>query len=442
MSGALALVVAVGIAVLPARQAARTDVERLLRQNTVRSIDGRQRIVRRWLVGAQAAIAAILLVVAGAFGSGLERLLDLDFGFDTERVTTFRVDPPFTRYGDIATTSFFYRRAVEELGEIPGVQSVATTTNLPFARLDVASPRVLVEGQGAGREDERPFVNFQLVSPGYFDALRIPVAAGRDFHHTDDAASPPVAIISDRAARRFWDGDPVGRRLRVEWNQNGVGAGGGSEIWLTVVGVVGGVRFGSVNDDTGFDVYAPNTQMFAGDSFFILRTASDDRGLERQIRAAIDRIDSEQSFFDLRTMDDRIAATLWQHRISTTVLAFFAVVALVLAVVGTYAMTTHAVVAQRREFGIRLALGSQPSDIAGLVFRTWLLPVSLGLILGVLAAGIATPQLATPLGVSASVIGWPLAVPLILISCAAFACAIPVARVLRGVSLAESLRPE
>jgi ABC-type antimicrobial peptide transport system permease subunit len=262
------------------------------------------------------------------------------------------------------------------------------------------------------------------------------------FHHTDDAGAPPVAIISDRAARRFWDGNPVGRRLQVEWNQNGVGAGGGSEIWLTVVGVVGGVRFGNVSDDTGFDVYAPNTQMFAGDSFFVLRTASDDRGLERQIRAAIDRIDSEQSFFDLRTMDDRIAATLWQHRISTTVLAFFAAVALVLAVIGTYAMTTHAVVAQRREFGIRLALGSQPSDIAVLVFRTWLLPVGLGLILGVLAAGIATPQLAAPLGVSASVIGWPLAVPLILISCAAFACAIPVARVLRSTSLSESLRPE
>jgi predicted permease len=439
-SGMLGLLVALGVAVLPARQAARTGVEALLRQGTSRSSDGRQQFVRRWLVGAQAAIAAILLVAAGSFASGLHTLLGLDLGFTEERVTTFRVDPPFTRYGDIGRTSHFYRRAAEELALVPGVQSVSTTTNLPFARLDVASPRVLVEGQQAGRDDERPFVNFQLVSPGYFATMDIPFIAGRDFHHTDDEGSPAVAIISDRAARRFWSGDPVGRRIRIEWNQNGVGAGGGSEIWLTVIGVVSAVRFGGVNDEAGLDVYAPNTQMFAGDAFFVLKTAAKDHALERQIRAALDRVDSEQSFFDLRTLDERISATLWTHRVATDVLTFFAVVALVLAVIGTYAMTAHAVAAQRRELGIRLALGATGSGIGRLVLRTWLLPVASGLSLGVVAAGAMTRELGSELGVAAGVLGWPLVLPLLLGSCATAACVVPVARVLRTLSLTEALR--
>jgi putative ABC transport system permease protein len=442
-SGAITVAVAVTVGLLPGRLAARTDVERILRQDSGRAAgSGHQRLARRWLVGAQAALASVLLVAAGVFAAGLSDLFRIDPGFDSHGVFTFRVDPPFSRYGHIGTTSEFYRRAVEELRTIPGVTAAGTNTNLPFARLDIASPRVIVEGRETGRADEEPFVNFQIVDAGYFDAMGIPLHSGRVFEPTDLEGVPLAGVVSDHVARRFWNGDAIGRRLRVNWNQNGVGSGGGSDLWLTIVGVVRSVRFDSVNDDDGLDVYAANTQMFAGDAFFAIRTQADPAQLTRAVRAAIDRVDPEQSFFDMVTMDARIAKTLWQHRVSTAVLLMFAAVALVLAVIGTYAVTAHAVAAQRREIGIRMALGSSAGAIGWLVARDWMVPVVIGVVAGFAIGAIAAQRLAAVIGVAVPFLAWPFALPAVLALAAAAACSLPVARILRHVALTDTLRAD
>lgn len=442
-SAAIAVAVAIAVGLLPGRLAARTDVERVLRQESGRSAGGaRQRTARRWLVGAQAAVASVLLVAAGVFAAGLSDLLRLDPGFETRGVFTFRVDPPFSRYGDIRTTSEFYRRAIEDIRTIPGVAAAGTNTNLPFARLDIASPRVVVEGRETGRPEEEPFVNLQIVDGGYFDAMGIPLVSGRWFEPTDAEAAPLAAIVSDRVARRFWSGDAIGRRLRVNWNQNGVGSGGGSDLWLTIVGVVRSVRFDGMDDDEGLDVYAANTQMFAGDSFFAIRTEADPAQLQRAVRAAIDQVDPDQSFFDAVTMEARVAKTLWQHRVSTAVLLMFAAVGLVLAVIGTYAVTAHAVAAQRREIGIRLALGSSGSAIGWLVARDWMVPIVIGVGGGFAAGAVAAQQLAVVIGIAVPLLGWPFALPAVLALAAAAACSLPVARLLRRVALTETLRAE
>ncbi len=442
VSGLIAVVVAGVVGLLPALNASRTDVERVLRQESGRSAGGRQRHARRWLVGIQAATASLLLVAAGIFGLGLSNLLRMPTGFDASGVLTFRVDPPFSRYGDIATTSEFYRRLGEELRVIPGVTAAGSNTNLPFSRLDVSSPRVVVEGRESGRADEEPFVNFQIVDAGYFPAMRIPLVGGRLFERTDAEGAPPVAVVSERVARRFWAGDAIGRRLRVTWNQSGTGGGGGSDLWLTVIGIVAPVRFAGIDDERGLDVYAANTQMFAGDAFFAVRTATDPATLTSQVRAAIDRIDPEQSFFDAIAMQGRVAKTLWQHRVSTAVLMMFAGIALVLAVIGTYAVTAHAVTGQRREIGIRLALGSSAPTIAWVVARTWIAPVAIGVCLGLLSGSFVARQLAVVLGVSVPVIAWPMALPAVLALAAAGACALPVVRLLRRLTLTEILRAE
>jgi predicted permease len=439
----IALVVAVAIAALPALQASRTNVEQVLRQEAGRAAgSGAQRRGRRWLVAAQAALASLLLVAAGTFAAGVSGLLSTDPGFEARAVATFRVDPPYSRYGDIASTSEFYRRASEALATIPGVTAVGTNTNLPFARLDVASPRVTVEGRQAGRADEEPFVNFQVVSPDYFSAMGIRRHAGRFFERTDDQQAPAVAIVSQRAAQRFWGGDPLGRRLRVTWNQQGVGGGGGSEVWLNVVGVVDAVRFGGMDDVTGIDVYVPHSQVFAGDSYFVLRTALDPAALKPQVRAALDAVDREQSFFDVSTMADRIRRTMWHYRVSAAVLTAFAAIALALAVVGTYAVTAHAVAAQRREIGVRLALGSSTAGVGWLVARTWTLPVLCGVAVG-LAGGVGGARLiAGRLGMSAPDVGWPLLLPLALAIAAAVACYVPVWRTVARLGLTAALRAE
>jgi putative ABC transport system permease protein len=444
-AAAVAGLTAVVVGLLPALHASRSNVEQVLRQEAGRNAGGRrQQMARRALLGGQAAFATLLLVSAGVFGSGLRELLRVDSGFEPERVLTFRVDPPFVRYPDIHTTSEFYRRAIEQIVALPGVESVGTNTALPFSGLEPTSPRVVAEGRSTGRPDEEPFANMQLVDPGYLRAMRIPLRSGRPFAVTDLERSTPVAIVSERAARRFWGtDDPIGRRLRVVWNQSGTGSGGGSEVWLTVVGVAGNVRFNGIDDEAGLDVYAPNTQMFAGDSYLAVRTGMDPDALRGQIRAAIDRVDPDQSFFDVQTMTARVNGSIWHHRVATAVLVVFAAVALCLAIIGTYAVTSYAVAAQRREIGIRLALGSSGPEVGWLVMRRCLMPVAAGTVVGLLAGAVAARQLATVIGLmSAPDVVALGALPLLLTVAAVAACYLPVHRILRRMPLVEALRGE
>jgi predicted permease len=434
-SAAVAVVVATVVAVGPASIAARSNIERVLRQDSGRSAGGGHRGIRRWLVGFQAAIASLLLVAAGVFASGLVALMRAPVGFDAERLLTLRLDPPFSRYGTIATTAEFYRRLEDEMRALPGVSAIGMNATLPFSRLDSVSPRVMPEGGASGRADETPFVNLQLVNAAYFDAMRLRIVAGRPFDVSDREGAPPVAIVSERTARRLWKGDALGRRLQLVWNQNGTGEGGGDALRLTVVGVVGNVRFSGMDDDGGLDVYAPHTQLFAGDSFVAIRTTANERALEPLLRAAIDRVDPEQSYFDVTPMSGRIAATLWQHRVATAVLTVFAAISLLLATIGLFAVTAHAVASQQREIGIRLALGSSTAALAWRVAGVWLVPVLMGATVGILGGLVVARQLATVVGAHVPTPVWPLALPLVLAAAAAVACSLPVGRALWRVRI-------
>jgi putative ABC transport system permease protein len=359
---------------------------------------------------------------------------------------TFRVDPPWGRYPDIATTTEFYRRAAEALERIPGVEAAGANMFLPFSGLDLSSPRVSIEGRSSGRADEEPFVNFQVIDPGYIRAMRIPLLRGRAFVQTDDMNAPPVALVSARTAQRFWpDADPIGRRFRVLWNQHGTGGSGGDEILLTVIGVVGNVRFSGVEDTTGLDVYAPHMQLFAGESFLVVRAHTGVETLRRQIREAIDIVDRDQSLFDVQTMTARVRASFWQHRVATAVLSVFALVAWTLAVIGTYAVTAQAVASQRREIGIRLALGSSRADVGWLVMRRWLTPIAIGMVAGLAGGAALARMLADALGVTGlsgislmALAGAPAALALAAVA----ACYVPVRHVMRRLQLVDALRAE
>jgi hypothetical protein len=221
-----------------------------------------------------------------------------------------------------------------------------------------------------------------------------------------------------------------------------VGSGGGSDIWLTVVGVVGDVRFSGVEDVNSLNVYAPDMQLFAVDSYLVVRMLMAPDGLRPQIRAALDRVDSEQSFFEVEAMTDRVMASFWQHRVASAALVVFGGIALCLTVIGTYAVTAQAVTSQRREIGIRLALGSPRSEIIRLVLRTWMVPVGVGVV-GMVAGASATRLLGTVTGVTGiPEFIWPLTFPLILGAAAAIACYIPIRRTVRHVGLPAVLRAE
>ncbi len=435
-------VVTVGLGLVPAWQASRTDIESTLRQDAGRSVGGDSRGLRALLVGAQAAVATTLLVSAAVFTAGLQHLQALDVGFDPDHVLTFRVDPPFSRYGTIADTSEFYRRAIERLSAESGVESVATSNMIPFSGLDIASPRARREGVSAADGAAQPFVNVQIVSPGYFDAMRIPLGRGRSFSAFDLEGSPLVAIVGERTARRLWgSADPVGQRLAIVWNQDGRAIGGGTELWMTVIGVAGDVRFDGLAASTGLDVYAPNTQAFAGDSFFLVRTRVAPEALAARLPQAIYGVDPEQSFFDVRTLTDRVQASIWQQRVTSVVLGAFAFLALILAIVGVHAVTSYAVAVREREIGVRLALGASGATVSGLMIREAVFPVIAGMIVGLGLSGFSTMILARALpegAVPSTALALPL--PLLLVGTAALAAWLPVRRVLARANLVHSLR--
>jgi hypothetical protein len=253
-----------------------------------------------------------------------------------------------------------------------------------------------------------------------------------------------VAIVSERMARRLWNGaNPLGRRLRILWNQSGVSAGGGGDVWLTVIGVVGNVRYGGVDDESGLDLYAPHTQLFAGDAFFVARTRTNPDAIRSQLRAALDRVDSEQSFFDVETMRARVNGLIWQHRVATAVLRAFAAIALCLAVIGTYAVTAFTLAAQRREIGIRLALGSTGAQVARLVIYRSLVPVAAGALTGLaIAAALARPVLGVIGLSSVPNLALPAVLPFVLTAAAALAGYLPLRRMLRRVAVSDALRAE
>lgn len=437
------LLTAVSVGLVPAWHSSRIAIEQTLRQEAGRNAGPRGS--RRWrgaLLAAQAAMAAVLIISAAIFGIGLRHLNAVDLGFDRDNVLTFRTDPPFSRYAEIGPISLFYRQAIERLRERPGVIDAATNQRIPFSTLDVASPRVLIDGTSAADAAQQPFVNFQVISPNYFDVMRIPIASGRAFTDFDLAESERVAIVSRRAAARFWGtADPIGRRISLAWNQSGVAGNGGAALQLTVVGVVGDVRSLSAQDPPSLDVYAPVTQTFAGDSFFVIRTTADAAALAPEIGRAIAAIDPEQSHFDVMTMTERVQTSQWQHRVAGTVLAVFAVIAFALAVIGVHAATAYAVEMRRSELGIRLALGGDRTALLGDAVRRALAPVAAGLGVGLAAGGFSGAWLARQLPIS----GWEdqarAGIPVIaLLIVAAIAAAWPALRVMRSVNLTEVFR--
>jgi putative ABC transport system permease protein len=349
--------------------------------------------LQRGLVVGQIAMTMLLLATAGLLARSAGRLLNAPMGFVPTNVFTVRVDPPWVRYPDTATTSEFYRRAIEEIRRLPGVTSAAVNQNLPLATLpDGVSRTFFVEGQPAQRRGEQPFAVVQQIGPGYFETLRIRLRQGRDIGTHDLADSMPVTVVGARLAAQFWpDADPLGKRLRLEGTALRTGGSGALSPtvempWLTVVGVVDDVRHEHVRATPGFDIYLPYTQHFTGDAYIVVRSTLPADALARVVPAAVRRVDPEQSVFAARPMTAIVDQTIWQARLAGTLGLGFALLALALAAAGLHAMVSQSVTRRTREMGLRLAIGATPLDVGRLIARETVRLVVPGLGVGLAAA--------------------------------------------------------
>ncbi len=333
------------------------------------------------LLGTQIAVAVLLLVGSGLLARSFLTLRTVDPGFDASGVVAARMSPPMDRYDGRGSAEVFdrIRRALEgrpEVSSAGGIMFLPMTSGGAWSRY-----RARLEDP----VEDAPSAHFRVVTPGYFETLGVPMLSGRSIDTSDDAGSMPVAVVNRSFARLlFGDEDPVGQRVY---------AGGEEEDPLTVVGVVGDVRQTDLRRDAVPEVYMPLAQSPFRRMWMLARTDGDLTTALEALRSTVHAVDRDIVLTDLAPMTVIVGRTLSRDRLLTQLLGLFAVVALLVGVVGVYGVATHAVSRRRREIGIRLALGQEGSNVARRVVGRGLVPVLVGAAVGLGVAALAAPLL-------------------------------------------------
>jgi len=331
------------------------------------------------LVVAEVALALVLLVGSGLLAESFVRLRSIDAGFRTENVLTAKVMLPVRRYASREQQVKFAADAIARLSTLPGVRGAAVTNAAPLADTREGTS-FDIDGAPPWPSGQEPHVNWNAVSPGYFETLGVRLVRGRTFDERDRLDARPVIIINDTlAARYFADRDPIGYRIRAGFN-----TGTPREI----VGVVATERHAALTAEPHNGVYVPMYQFpRTGQLTFILRTASDPTAIAGMVRRAIHDIDASLAVYRAESMSDVLGESVATPRFSTALLTTFAAVALILAAVGLYGVISHAVSQRTREIGIRMALGASRGAVLQMVVARGLWLALLGIGAGLIMAG-------------------------------------------------------
>jgi predicted permease len=375
----LAVLAAVIAGLIPALQASRSDVVEHLREGGREGGTVASRRTRSTLVAAEVALAFVLLAGAGLLMRTLWSMQRVDRGFRPESVAMTTVSAPAALFATPVDVRGFYARALERVRTLPGVESAGTATGVLLPLL-ANSGVFTIEGKPLPPQEDRIEYPVEYASPGYFETLGYSVVAGRTFTAQDGPDAPIAAVINETLARTGWPGqDPIGRRLRA-------GAENTRAPWLTVVGVVRDVRRGDLRGNVRPEVYVCALQITPRTQMLLVRTSTDPAAILPSVRTALREIDPQIPLFNSGTLADEFSETLTSPRFRAILLAGFAVIALLLASIGIYGVTAHAVSQRTHEVGIRMALGARGSDVLGMMVVQHLRPALIGLAIGVVAA--------------------------------------------------------
>jgi putative ABC transport system permease protein len=422
------------VGLIPAMHVSGDTLRTGLQQNSGRTA-GNHQWTRRTLVVAEVAIAVVLLVSSGLLLRSLQRFFAVTPGFETSHMLTMQVQASGHRFDDDRTTYRFFEQALDTVRRLPGVKAAAFTSQLPLS--GESDKYGLHFESDLGNDPEGGDGTFRYaVSPGYFEAMGIPLRQGRLLDVHDVADAPMVVLINESfARRRFRDQDPIGQRVHI---------GPTDRPWYTIVGVVGDVKQMSLALSQSDAVYiTPQQSWFADKAMSLMvRTQNDAAALAPAIREAIWSVDKDQPIVRVATMDDLLVVSAAERRFALILFEAFGIVALVLAAIGIYGVLSGNVTERRREIGVRLALGAQRRDVLGLILRQGIRLTLNGVGLGLLAAWAMT-RLLTKLLYSVSATD-PLifaSVGLLLTIVALLACYLPARRATK-VDPLEALRPE
>jgi putative ABC transport system permease protein len=333
----------------------------------------------RLLVTVEVAFAMMLLCGAGLLMESFRRVANVDLGFRKEHLLTMRLQLTRSRYPDGPRVGAFRAELLRRARGLPGVQYAATVSALPMGIL-MQGTEFEIEGRPETSRD-KPFVDYANVSTDYLRAMAIPLVRGRYFDAGDRPASTPVALISESMARAFWpSGAALGSRIRF------------ADVWFTVAGIVRDVQqYSPEHGARGGTIYALNEQLpveTQGNDMgrlmiLTMRTAADPAPIVGAMRRAVAEMDKDQPVADVSTMEQLVWRTLAARRLNTLLVGLFAGLAIVLAAVGVFGVTSYAVARRTKEIGIRMALGATPASVLGMVARETLLLAATGTAIGI-----------------------------------------------------------
>ena len=422
-TGAIAVLTGLLFGLAPAIHMARADLMAAMRDGgRGNAIGFRRNRLRSVLVVGEVALALVLLSGAGLLMRSFYRLQSVDPGFDPHGVLTFHTNLPGAKYKTDEMQAAFYQRALERLRAIPSVSDAGAAQIFPLS-----GDNYILSFEQLGKPPvpvgSEPNAAYYAATPGYIRSLKIPVKAGRDFSEHDDAAAPPVALISESMAHQFYRNEnPLGQRIQM---------GNGSKP-AEVVGIVGDVRDGDLESKGLPTVYEPAAQIPFGSMYFSVRSEADPAGLISSVRAVVRDLDPELPLDSVGTVDALVSSSLSQRRFAMLLMAVFAGLALVLAMIGIYGVISYSVTQATQEIGIRMALGAGRAHVLGIVFGYAGLLMGAGLAVGI-GTALATGRMLTTQLFEVKP-GDPMtlaAVAVVLLATGLAACTIPAWRAMR-----------
>ena len=418
-----ALLTGVVFGLVPSIQISKTDLHEALKEGG-RGGGGGRHTTRRVLVVAEVALALVLLVGAGLLIRSFQRVLDVDPGFSPQQTLTFRLALPRAIYPDAAQWERFYHRAIEGIRAVPGVEAAGAISSLPMSGVG-GNGSFAIEDVPIAPGAAAPHGDPRATTPGYFEAMGIPLLRGRYLTEQDREGAPLAVVVDEEMVRRYFpDVDPVGRRLTFFFDSMP-----GQPNWREIVGVVRRVKHSNLEADPRMQIYYPQAQTPVASMFVALRSSVDPESTLSALAAAVHAEDPDLPLFNVRTMDQRLNASLGTRRFSMGLLAGFAAVALLMAALGIYGVIAYSVAERRQEIGIRMALGATGRDVLALVLGQGLVLTVVGAAVGLCAAFAVTRLLSTMLfGVTSTDPMTFVVIPLILIAVSLVAVLVPARR--------------
>jgi putative ABC transport system permease protein len=418
----LTLITGLLFGIAPAWRMGKVDVNEVLKQVGRGSVGG-ARSLRNVLAAAGIALATVLLIGSGLLIQSLANLRRVNLGFDSHGLITFQLAPPIGKYPLKSGAPLFYRAMLDSLQAAPGVRGAAVSSAIPFGNGNYTTHPMITTGQSVLPAGTAVPIDWRIVSPGYFRTMKIPFLRGRDLANADGPTAPPVIVVSQATAKKFWgEADPIGQTLRRSTDPG---------TPFTVVGVVGDVHSTALDQESPALYYPMGARVWPLMDI-VVRTDGSPEALLPTVRQKIHELDAELALANVRTMDQWVSNNAAQPRINAVLLSGFATVALLIAAIGIYGVLAYSVNQRTREIGLRMALGSKPRGVLNLIVGEGMKVVLTGVGIG-LVGGLALGQVVSSLVFGVAVRD-PVTfgtVTLVLTGVGIAACAIPARRASR-----------